>query len=194
MASQPEPKHAFKSVEEYFELERTTGKKYDYVDGQVYLMSGGSFNHSEISFNVETLMKNHLRGGSCRAYNSDVRVRITETKYLYPDVSVSCHPTDRGSGNIMEHPRVVVEVLSPSNTGYDLLRKIMLYRRVPTLQEILLVDSQQYYAEVHRRGQNHFWATHLFYPGGGVELTSLSMTFPLEAAYENVEFTLEEAE
>src|SRR5947209_16892644 len=60
----------------------------------------------------------------------------------------------------------------------------MLYRRVPTLQEILLVDSQQYYAEVHRRGQNHFWATHLFYPGDSIELISLSMIFPLEAAYE----------
>ncbi len=53
MVSQPEPKHTLMSVEEYLELERTTGKKYDYVDGQLYLMSGGSFNHSEISFNVE---------------------------------------------------------------------------------------------------------------------------------------------
>ncbi len=53
MASQPEPRQALKSVEEYLELERITGKKYDYVDGQLYLMSGGSFNHSEISFNVE---------------------------------------------------------------------------------------------------------------------------------------------
>jgi len=70
----------------------------------------------------------------------------------------------------------------------------MLYRRVPTLEEILLVDSQQQYAEVHRRVQNHFWATHLFYPGDSVELTSLSITFLLEAAYENVEFTLEEQE
>jgi Uma2 family endonuclease len=65
MASQPESRHAFMSVEEYLEFERTTGKKYDYVDGQLYLMSDGSFNHSEISFNIEALLKSHLRGGSC---------------------------------------------------------------------------------------------------------------------------------
>src|SRR5438876_12075348 len=115
MAVQPQPPRTHMSVEDYLALDRSSlDAKYEYIDGQVYLMAGGSFNHSTISSNVLSLLRSRLRGSPCHAYNSDVRVCIFASKYVLPDVSVSCHPSDQGTSDTMEYPHLVVEVLSPS--------------------------------------------------------------------------------
>jgi Uma2 family endonuclease len=192
MVVQPQPDRTHMSVEEYLALARSSvDAKYEYIDGQVYLLAGGSFNHSTISSNVLGLLKSRLRGGPCRAYNSDVKVRLSATKYVLPDVSVSCHPSDQGTGDIMEYPRLVVEVLFPGTRGYDRWKKSILYRGVPTIQECVLVDAEQPFVEVYRRADNKHWVIVSFGPGEQVELASLGVSFPLEAIYEDVLFSQE---
>lgn len=189
MVSQPVPDRTRMSVQEYFELERSNpDRRYEYIDGQVYLMAGGTFNHSTVSVNIVSLLKRLLRGGPCRAYNSDIKVKVSSTRYVYPDVSVSCHPGDRGTGDMMEYPKLVVEVLSPSTQGYDRWHKSLLYYEVPTIEEIVLVDAERQLLAVHRRGQNHFWTIHVFRQGETVRLASLDLSIPIETLYEDVEF------
>ena len=174
MVVQPQPDRTHMSVEEYLALDRSSvDAKYEYIDGQVYLMAGGSFNHSTISSNVLSLLRSRLRRGPCHAYNSDVRVRISASRYVLPDVSVSCHPSDQGTGDIMKHPHLIVEVLSPSTRGYDRWKKSILYRTVPTMEECVLVDAEQHFVEVYRRAHNKHWVIVSFGPGEQVELASL---------------------
>jgi len=92
---------------------------------------------------------------------------------VLPDVSVSCHPSDQGTGDIIEHPRLIVEVLSSSIRGYDRWKKSILYPTVPTMEECALVDAEQHFVEVYRRAHNKHWVIVSFGPGEQVELASL---------------------
>ena len=108
------------SVEDYLALDRNSvDARYEYIDGYAYMMSGGTLNHSTISINVTSLLRNLLRDGACRIYNSDARVRISAARYVYPDATVSCDERDRGTGDTIYFPRLIVEVLSPSTEAYD---------------------------------------------------------------------------
>ena len=120
MVAQREPQHM--TVEEWRELERTNpDAKYEYIDGQVYLMSGGSLAHSRISSNTLRALEDALASDSCYVYNSDASVRLAESRYTYPDISVSCDPGDQPTTEQLQvqAPRVVVEVLSDSTEGKD---------------------------------------------------------------------------
>lgn len=90
------------SVEEYFEIEENAPDvRYEYLDGYVYMMSGGSANHATISGNIYAILRSLLRGGPCRAYNSDMKVRVSEKRYFHPEVTVSCDPDDRGTTTLI---------------------------------------------------------------------------------------------
>src|SRR6266700_881031 len=112
------------SVEQYFELEESSpDTRYEYLDGYVYMMSGGSANHATIAGNIHAILRSLLRGGPCRAYNSDMKVLISEKRYFHPNVTVTCDPRDRGTANFIQSPRLVVEVLSPGTEARDRGRK-----------------------------------------------------------------------
>ncbi len=64
--------------EEYFALEEQQLERHEYIDGEVYAMSGGTQNHSDIAGNFLTLVKSHIRGGGCKTFNSDLRIKIIE--------------------------------------------------------------------------------------------------------------------
>lgn len=180
------------SVEEYFTLEESSpDTRYEYLDGYVYMMSGGSANHATIGGNIYALLKGLLRGGSCKAYNSDVRVKVTEKRYFHPDVTVTCDPRDRGTTKIIRSARLVVEVLSPGTEASDRGRKLQCYLAYPTIEEYLLVDSRSMRVERYRKEQKR-WIYDAFEAGDIVEVASLDVRFPIEDAYEDVIFEEEE--
>jgi Uma2 family endonuclease len=180
------------SVEEYFELEENhPDTRYEYLDGYVYMMSGGSANHAAISGNIYAILKSLLRGSSCRVYNSDMKVRVSENRYFHPDVTVSCDPRDRGTAAVIRSPRLVIEVLSPSTEARDRGRKLQCYLACPTIEEYLLVDARSIRIELYRKEQKK-WVYEAFEAVDEVELTTLGVRFPLEDAYEDVIFEKEE--
>ena len=188
-----DPDRHFMSVEAYFELDRTSlDARYEYIDGVVTMMAGGTADHSTISINVMTALHGLLRGRPCRVYNSDLRVRLTQSRYVYPDASVSCNAEDRGQIDIIQSPCVVIEVLSPSTEAYDRGRKFAYYRACLTLQEYLLVDTQRRAVDLYRRATDNLWTLHPFGPGEMVILKSIDVSIPLDALYENVTFPPEE--
>ena len=182
------------SVEEYFELEENNpDTRYEYLDGYVYMMSGGSANHATISGNIHAILRSLLRGGPCRAYNSDMKVRVSEKRYFHPDVTVSCDPRDRGTVDLIQSPRLVVEVLSPGTEARDRGRKLQCYLACPSIEEYLLVDARSMRIEIYRKEQKK-WIYAAFEADDEVELTTLGVRFPLEDAYEDVIFEKEENE
>lgn len=182
-----EPDRLMMSVEDYLTLDRTsTESRYEYVDGYVYMWARETADHSTISINLTSLLHSLLRSSSCRVYNSDLKVRLSKRRFVYPDAMVSCDQRDRGSIDIVQFPCLIVEVLSSSTEAYDRGRKFAYYRACPTVQEYLLVDTQSQSVEVYRRQADTLWTLHTFGSGDQVELESLSLSFPISSLYENV--------
>jgi Uma2 family endonuclease len=176
--------------EEYFAWEEQQLVRHEYINGEVYAMSGGTINHSEIALNFGSLLKNHLRGSGCRTLNSGARVNIlASSNYVYPDVSVTCDERDKSTPQYITYPCLIVEVLSSSTEAYDRGNKFKLYRRNPTLQEYVLVDSETMAIELFRKTGDDNWRIIDYDPGDVVELTSVKLTFPIELVYEDIILT-----
>jgi len=174
------------TVEEYFLLERNDpDTRYEYVDGYVYAMAGGTFNHDTIKSNVHRILWDLLRGGKCRVYSSDIKVSISKERYFHPDVTVTCDPRDRGTGELLQSPRLVVEVLSPSTELKDRTWKLQNYTAHPTIEEYMLVSARSLKIELYRKEQNK-WVYYSFGAGEGIDVSCLGIHFPVAEAYEGI--------
>lgn len=183
----------YMTIEEYLELDRKSiDVRYEYLDGQLTMMSGGTLDHATIAANIVGIFRNHLRGSGCRTYNSDARVRLAEKRYVYPDITISCDENDRGQVDIIQSPRVVVEVLSPSTEARDRGRKALSYRACPTIQEYMLVSAEIPVVEIFRRHKSDLWILDTFQFDGTIQLTSLDLNFPVRDIYEDIVFPVDE--
>ena len=188
MVAQREPHYM--SVDEWRELELNSHDiKHEYIDGQVYAMSGGSLAHGRIGSNAVRTLEDALaaKGKPCDVYNSDVAARLSSTRYTYPDASVTCDERDRSAPDKtdVQVPRVIVEVLSDSTEAYDRGRKFGLYRACPTVQEYVLVATRYQAVEVYRRTPQGWTSYQAYGPGDEIELTSLGIHFPMTMLYRN---------
>ncbi|MEO6887685.1 MAG: Uma2 family endonuclease [Ktedonobacteraceae bacterium] len=189
------PHHMAMTVEEYLQLDRNSHEtRYEYSDGHIRMLAGGSLDHATIGLNVASTLRAALRDSPCRVFNSDARVQLSETRYVYPDATVSCGEQEHGQNDTVLSPRLVIEVLSPSTEGYDRGKKFWLYRQCPTLQEYVLINTLRPEVEVYRRGKNNLWTLYTFELHEDVELLSLNLHFPVTAFYEDVVFRPEEPE
>ncbi len=174
------------TVEEYFLLERNdSNTRYEYVDGYVYAIAGGTFNSDIIKSNIQRTLWNLLRGKQCRVYSSDLKVAISKERYFHPDVTVTCDPRDRGTGDLLQSPRVVVEVLSPSTELKDRTWKLQNYTSHPTIEEYMLVSSRSLKIELYRKEQNK-WVYYSFGADEDIELSCLGVRFMVAEAYEDI--------
>ena len=170
--------------EEYFDWEEKQLEKHEYIDGQIYAMSGGSKNHSLISVRFIALFANHLEGSGCETGNSDLRVNIVETSdYTYPDISVTCDERDKTTTQFITYPCLIVEVLSDSTEAYDRGGKFKLYRNNPALKDYLLVSSTRIEMDLYHKNENGDWLILTFKEGDKVTLKSIDLSFPIEQVY-----------
>jgi Uma2 family endonuclease len=181
------------SLEEYLTLVEQDGEHaYEYLDGRVYMMTGGSPDHSIIGSNLNGLLQALLRVRRCIVYNSDVYVQLSEQYRLCPDVTVSCDPRDRGAQDAIHYPSLVAEVLSPTTEARDRGQKSLQYRSCPSIQEYLLISSEFPLVEVFRREKQGFWSLYTLGLGDTIELSSLDLRLPVAELYQNTSL-LEEA-
>ncbi|WP_310426305.1 Uma2 family endonuclease [Chamaesiphon sp. VAR_48_metabat_135_sub] len=175
--------------EEYFAWEEQQLDRHEYINGEVYAMSGGTKNHSDVAGNFLILLKSHLRGSGCKTFNSDLRVNIVEsTNYVYPDLSVTCNERDKATTQYITYPCLIIEVLSPSTEAYDRGNKFRMYRQNPVLQEYVLVDADSVSIEMFRKNDGNNWQIINYQAGDLVELKSVDLTFSIEDVYEGIIF------
>ena len=176
---------AFISEADYLEYEKSAEIKHEYVDGQMYAMSGASKNHNLLAGNMHTALNIHLRGKPCRPYISDMQVRIANgSKYYYPDVLVNCSKLS-GNSHYTESPSIVVEVLSKSTRRSDETTKRMAYMQIDTLEEYVLIEQDIGKIAIMRRSGN--WITENYYLGDTFTLNSIGLTVAVEDIYEGIE-------
>lgn len=180
------------SVKEYILLDSIfPNNKYEYHEGVVRLMSGGSGEHATIAGNIYMGLRLQFRSGPCTVYNSDMRVQVAEGTYYLPDVSVTCNVDDRRRGvKVVHSPRLVVEVLSPSTEKVDRTEKLPVYQACPTIAEIVLVNQFAPYVEIWRRAEEDEtrWHYSHYSAGAEVELASLDICLSMEDIYREINF------
>ena len=183
------------SPEEYLEWEAKQEFRHEYVDGKIIAMTGGSLPHNDIAINFCIALKPHLRQRVCRVNVSDAKVQDAKnSRYFYPDLVISCNPDDLKSRKFIEHPTVIIEVLSPSTEKYDRGNKFKYYRQFPSLQEYVLVDSESISVEIFQRGEGKMWHYCGYTEGESITLESIEFTFAIEVLYEGVNFETDTVE
>jgi Uma2 family endonuclease len=185
-----EPQYTQKmTAEEYLEWEAHQEFRNEYVDGEIIAMTGGSLPHNDATLNFYTALRPHLRLRGCRVNVSDVKVQANQnSRYFYPDLVISCHPEDLKSRQFINHPKVIIEVLSPSTSSYDRTKKLKYYRQIPSLQEYVLVDPEEIAVEVYVRGEGKMWHYYEYTAGETIALKSIEFECPIELLYEGIIF------
>ena len=170
--------------EEYFAWEEQQLEKHEYINGQVYAMSGGSVNHSLIAIRFTTMFDTHLDPSSCITGNSDLKVNILGTNnYTYPDVSVTCDERDKTNTQYITYPCLIVEVLSKSTEAYDRGGKFRMYQNNPALIDYLLVSSTSMEIDLYHKNEAGDWLIINYKPGDTIQLQSINLNFRLEQIY-----------
>ncbi|MCG8425516.1 MAG: Uma2 family endonuclease [Proteobacteria bacterium] len=181
-------RHAIYTIEEYLRLEEHSNVKHEFLDGQMFAMAGGTPEHGAIAMRIAISLGSQLRGRPCNVYSSDVRVRVTVTGLdTYPDLSIVCgrEERDQEDQHALTNPVVIVEVLSPSTEMYDRSEKLNHYKRITTLQEVVLVSHQEPVIEVVRRVEpdSERWTTHRAIAGQSVALESVGCTLDVDEVH-----------
>lgn len=178
--------------EEYFAWEEQQLEKHEYINGEVYAMSGGSINHSRIAIRLTTLFDRHLDNSGCITGNSDLRVNIVETNnYTYPDASVTCDDRDKITTQYITYPCLITEVLSPRTEAYDRGGKFRMYRNNPALIDYLLVSSTSIEMDLYHKNDAGDWLIINYQEGDTIELKSINLSFPIEQVYRHLVLTPE---
>jgi len=170
--------------EEYFIWEEKQLEKHEYIDGELYAMSGGSVNHGRIAIKFITMFDTHLENSGCIIGNSDIKINILKTNnYTYPDVSVTCDDRDKNTPNYFTYPCLIIEVLSASTEAYDRGRKFRIYRNNPVLKDYLLVGSTSIEMDLYHQKNNGEWVIINYKEGDIIALESINFSFAIEQVY-----------
>ena len=173
------------SVEEYLAADRVAERASEYHDGEMFPLEDVSLRHGRLVNNVARQVTERLEGGPCQIV-SLIRVRVSPTKFIYPDQTIICGEpalTDEHADTVT-NPKVIVEVLSPSTKNYDHGEKFELYRRLPSFEEYVLIAQDQPNVEVFRKTPDGRWLLTIYEGLDAVaKLESLDIALPLAELY-----------
>ena len=176
------------TVKEYLEFEQDGEIRHEYVAGQVYAMTGSSREHNLIATNIIAILRPHLRGSSCRAFVSDMKVKVKAQQadiFYYPDLLVTCNPND-SKKYFKTSPSLIVEVLSNSTETTDKRQKRINYQSIDSLQEYILVSQDEIKVEIYRRDNKGNWTVETLAKDDNLSLDSVCLTLTMADIYEDV--------
>lgn len=175
------------SYEEYRALERASGTKHEFADGQMFSMAGGKRAHNVAAGNIIRALGNALASTPCQVYTSDMRVRTGDDVGAYPDASVACAEplfTDELEDELL-NPVLIVEVLSDSTEAYDRGKKFEHYQSIEPLRDYVLVDPRRVHVDVFTR-EGDGWKLRSFGAGEEVRLRSVNAVLSVDPLYAKV--------
>ena len=190
MAAHPKRKY---TLDEYFELERSTNERFEYWNGEVFSMSGVSDQHDQIETNSVILIGNKLRGRPCRVFSSNMRIKVPSLPpYRYADVSALCgEPIFEKIGGVdtLTNPTLIVEVLSDSREGYDRGDKFTHYKSIPSLGEYLLIAQHRPHITHYAKNGDSSWSyREVNELSATLHLPSVDSVLELSEVYRDVTF------
>ncbi len=188
-----QPKIAI-TPEEYLTFERQADEKHEFVEGIIYAMAGASRSHVIIVSNLVISLGVQFKSRNCNVYANDMRVKVNQADYTYPDVIAVCGESkiEDEQFDTLLNPTVIIEVLSKSTERYDKSKKADLYRNLETVQDYILVAQNQCYIEHYQRqNQNQWLLTILDEMTQILELKSINAEILVQDIYDKVLMNLE---
>lgn len=177
------PRMAFTAAD-FLAWEATQPVRHEFIGGEVFAMAGAGEAHVTVAGNLYIALRQHLAGSPCRTFIADMKLRVEAADaFFYPDVMVTCSAADAADPLVKREPLLVVEVLSPATAAYDRGDKFASYRRLASLKEYLLVDTDTRRCDLYRKGDDGLWVLHPSEPGQGVAIGSLALTLSAEALW-----------
>lgn len=177
------------TADEYLAFERASDEKHEFADGEIFAMSGGTYEHSIIAQAFGATLRTALLGRKCSVPNSDMKIHIPGTdKFVYPDAAVVCgRPQFKDDKrDVLLNPRVIVEVLSPSTEAYDRGDKFANYRTIPSLKHYIMAAQDKPYVEVYTREDDGSWNLREYGPGKVFSLSALECSLEVDQVYAGV--------
>lgn len=192
VANLKEPYRHYYTIEEYFALEKVGNARYEYWDGDIVCMSGGTQQHALLTSNIHRELSAKLKGSQCRAFTEGTPIKTpTLPPYRYPDVSVVCGEMQFQSFDGMDalvNPALIVEVLSITTEKMDRNQKKDAYQALPSVKEYLLVSQTAHHITRFSR-YGEFWHREEF---SGLDtiihLPNLKCDLAIRDIYEGVVF------
>ena len=175
------------SAQDFLAWDETQTVRHEFVAGEVFAMAGAGEAHVTAAGNVYLLLRQHLAGTPCRTFITDMKLRVDAADAVfYPDVMVTCSAADAADPLVKREPVLLVEVLSPATAAYDRGDKFAAYRKLPSLREYLLVDTDSRRCDLYRKGGDGLWVLHPFEPGQAVTLASVELELSAAALWDEV--------
>jgi Uma2 family endonuclease len=180
MMAQPAEKR--RTIEEFLAWDDGTDRRYELVDGQVVAMAPPSEAHGTIVANLTIAIGRQLRAPCCVVGEAGVVPADRDDACYRTDLLVTCAPSERGRPHPVD-PVLIIEVLSPSTAVHDRGRKVEDSSPLPSVQEILLVSSEERRVRSWRR-DGHRWIVEDLIGAAELRLETVSDPIPLAAIYE----------
>jgi Uma2 family endonuclease len=174
------------TVEEYFDLEKTSEIRHEFVDGVLIPMPGESKIANKIAGNVYFQFRTALKKNVFEVFNHDVRTFLNNGKtYRYPDVVVAPIVDEEDTHAVMQ-PILIVEVFSENSLKTDTVDKLKEYLSLPTMQYYLIVSQTEPFVEVYSRNENKWEFTFCSQLDEVISLPILNAELAMKTVYEGV--------
>lgn len=171
------------SVDEFLKWENSQETRNELYRGEIFALVGVRRIHGKVSLKVARSLSDQLEGSPCEVYTESLKVQVAKDTIFYPDVFVTCDPTDLQTDMIFTAPTVIVEVLSESTQAYDRGLKFAAYRQIAALKEYLLIDPDNRVVELYRRGAEGLFTLHDFTGQSQISLTSIGCELTAEDVF-----------
>lgn len=160
-------------------------QKFELVDGEAWLMSGGTARHALTAGNILTALRARLRGTGCVPFGSDLLLAIDQANARLPDVAVYCDPRDLDDLDQVkfEYPKVLFEVLSTSTESIDRRAKVPEYQAIASVQVIVLVDARVRTFETFERVSADEWRNIKHHRGEPLILANPTITLTADEIF-----------
>jgi Uma2 family endonuclease len=174
------------TVEEYFELERNSEVKHEFVEGQLIEMPGEKRIANKLSSRLLVKLLSLLNENVYDVYIQDVRLSTVKGKrYRYPDVMVVPVVDDEDEYTV--HQAVLVaEILSPSTEKTDRNDKLKEYSKISSVQYYLLISQEETVVELYRRNGNIFEYSFYTEKTDVIDLPFFDIKLTLDDVYKNI--------
>lgn len=178
------------TLEEYLKFDYNAEGRFEYFDGEVVEMSGGSPEHALLGVRIGRLLGNQVDAKGCLVFSSDVKIKVpTLPPYRYGDISALCGKPEYeqvGKQKLLVNPALIVEVLSPSTEKYDRDSKFKAYKSIESLREYLLISQSEKIVVLYTKHNEKFWFQSEYEAGETLKLESLNCDLSVDEIYAGI--------
>jgi Uma2 family endonuclease len=180
-------RHHRVSLDEYFAVERSTPGRHEFLDGQIYVLAGGTPRHDRLETRVVLALGQRLGSGPGFVMTSNRRIATADGLYTYADASVFCGHLATGPDQTSTNPVVLVEIPSDSTREYDRGEKLARYQTIPSLRHVVLVEQRGVDVEHWFRAEAGWERRVYTAPGDLVVLSGLGIEVPVAELYDGLD-------